>query len=103
MEFEFEPVREISGSAFNGNTVQGTRPFTTIQGKERTNYVSLTDWCKRNSVSKRTGYKLIKLKLLIAQRLYGQWWVSSNPDCLERLLEYLGMEELVFDANNQLK
>ncbi len=98
---EFEPVREISGSAFNGNTIQGTRPYSVIQGQERTNYVSLTDWCQGNFISKWIGYELIKRKLLIGQRLYGQWWVCTNPDCLQELLEYLGVEELAFDADNQ--
>jgi hypothetical protein len=43
---------------------------------------------------------LIAKKLLIAQRLYGQWWVRSNPACLEELLNYLGIEQLFFDASD---
>ena len=97
---EFEPVREISGSAFNGNTIQGTRPFSVIPGQELTNYVSLTDWCQGNFISKWIGVELIKRKLLIGQKLHGQWWVTSNPDCLDELLEYLGVDELAFDADN---
>lgn len=95
-----EPITEISGSAFNGNTIQGSRPFSAIPGRERTNYVSFTDWCSGNFITKRIGYQLIKRRLLIGQKLYGQWWVCANPDCLEQLLEYLGVEELLFDANN---
>ena len=89
-----------SGSAFNGNRVMGTRPLSGIPGRSRTNYVSLTDWCKGNFISKKQGTRLIKKKLLIGQKLLGQWWVCANPDCLDELLKYLGVEELLFDADN---
>src|SRR6056300_907531 len=96
-----EPIEYISGSAFNGNTIQATRPISSLRGRSRTNYVSLTQWCQQNFVSKRIGYILIKRKLLIGQRIWGQWWVCANPDSLEDLLEYLGVEVLLFDVDNQ--
>ena len=83
-----------------GNDLQATRPITAIPNRERTNYVSLTDWCRGNNVSKYVGYTLIRKKLLIGQKLWGQWWVTSNPDCQLELLEYLGIEQLLFDADN---
>jgi hypothetical protein len=95
-----EPVVKISGAAFNGNTLMGTRPLSQIPEKEKTRYVSLTEWCEGNFISKRQGRNLIKKKLLIAQRLYGQWWVCANPHCLDTLLEYLGITKLIFDADN---
>lgn len=99
---EHEPVEYISGSAFNGNSLQANRPISIIIGREKTNYVSLSQWCRENFVSKRIGYILIKRKLLIGQRLWGQWWVCANPDCLVSLLEYLGVEVLLFDADNEV-
>lgn len=97
-----EPIIEVSGSAFMGNTIQATRPINQILDRNRTNYVSLTDFCRENYITKRLGYILIKRKLLIGQRIYGQWWVCSHPDpdCKQALLDYLGIEALLFDAEN---
>ena len=90
----------VSGSAFNGNTTQGHHVISSLKNRQQTNYVSLSDWCEGNFITKRIGYTLIKRKLLIAQKLYGQWWVCANIDCLDELLDYLGLEQLYFDANN---
>lgn len=98
-----ESTVEISGAAFNGNTVMATRPLSRIPGNEKTSYVSLTEWCRRNFISKKQGTRLIKRKLLIAQRMYGQWWVCANLQCLDDLLEELGVEQLAFDAENQIE
>lgn len=89
-----------SGSAFNGNKLNSYRPTTRLKDREKTNYVSLTDWCKNNFVTKRVARNLIKKKLLIAQGLHGQWWVSANLECLDELLDYLGLDALYFDADN---
>ena len=90
----------ISGAAFNGNTLMGTRPLSGIPGKSRTNFVTLTEWCKKNFISKDQGRYLIKNKMLIAKRMFGQWHVCSNPHCIDDLLNYLGVVELFFDAEN---
>ena len=95
-----EPTEYISGSAYNGNRIQGNRAISSLSGRNKTNYVPLTTWCQRNFISKRIGYTLLTKRLLIGQRLYGQWWVCANLDCLDQLLEYLGVEKLIFDANN---
>ena len=95
-----EPTVKISGAAFNGNSVMATRPLSGIPGKEKTRYVSLTEWCAKNFITKKIGTRLIKQKLLIGQRYKGQWWVCTNPDCLDELLADLGMAELFFDADN---
>jgi len=97
---EIEPQIELSGSAFNGNTIQATRPISSIKGRSKTNFVALTHWCRGNFISRQTGYSLIKRKLLIGQKLWGKWWVCANPDCFDELLEYLGVEQLAFDADN---
>lgn len=89
-----------SGAAFNGNKLMGTRPLSSIPNKTRTNFVSFTEWCQKNYISKDQGRYLIKKKMLIAQRLWGQWWVCANPYCLDELLKYLNVEELTFDADN---
>ncbi len=62
--------------------------------------MSLTAWCNNNFISKDIGRTLIEKKLLIAQRLYGQWWVCANLECIEELLDYLALDELYFDAAN---
>lgn len=98
-----------SGSAFNGNTLQSNYIKSNLYkynnqvlvNEEITNYVSLTQWCNGNFISKDIGRTLIAKKLLIAQKLYGQWWVCANQECLQELLDYLGVEQLLFDANNQ--
>ena len=95
-----ESAVKISGAAFNGNTVMATRPLSHIPNREKTAFVSLTEWCSKNFISKKVGTRLIKRKLLIAQRLKGQWWVCANPYCLDELLEDMGIEELFFDADN---
>lgn len=95
-----EPTRYISGSAFNGNRIQGNRAISHLSDRNQTNYVSLTEWCEKNFITKRVGYSLIQKRLLIGQKLHGQWWVTSNPECLEQLLEYLQVDQLTFDANN---
>lgn len=94
----------FSGSAFNGNKLNSSHPLTTLKIKDRdiVHYVSLTIWCNNNFISKKIGRNLIKKKLLIAQRLYGQWWVCANLLCLSQLLDYLGLDKLYFDAPNEL-
>lgn len=93
-----------SGSAFNGNKFSGYRIRSYLlddtNKPKTTNYVSLTQWCEGNFITKKIGRTLLKKKLLIGQRLYGQWWVCANLDCLSELLDYLGLEELFFDADN---
>ena len=94
----------FSGSAFNGNKLNSSHPITKLKIIDRdiTQYVSLTRWCKENFISKDIGRTLIKKKLLIAQRLYGKWWVCANLKCLPELLDYLGLAKLYFDAPNKL-
>ena len=68
--------------------------------RDRTNVVSLSEWCEKNFISKRIGRKLIERKYLIGFRRHHVWWVCANPDCIDQLLEYLGVERLAFDADN---
>jgi hypothetical protein len=97
---EIEPCLKISGSAFVGNTINGTRPASYIKNQDYLNVVKLTDWCAGNFISIKIGYKLIKRKYLLAFRRHHIWWVASNPECLEELLEYLNLDGLYFDADN---
>lgn len=91
-----------SGNAFDICTIRGCKPISSFPELDKVNYVSLTEWCQKNYISKKVGRTLIKKKYLLAQRLYGRWWVCANLHCLEQLLEYLSLEQLFFDANNQL-
>lgn len=91
----------LSGSAFHRHRLNSNRPLTRLKDRDKTNYVSLTEWCRKNFISSKIGYGLIGKHLLIGQRLYGRWWVCANLDCLPELLDYLGLEELFFDASNQ--
>lgn len=93
-----EPHLKLGGSAFVGNRRMGTRPLPRIDEQDHVNVVSLKEWCDRNFISRDTGYRLIELKFLIAFRRHNYWWVASNSDCLPQLLEYLDVEELLFDA-----
>lgn len=102
-----DPVIWLSGSAFQDNEINNRRPISFLRQekdpeRDVTNFVSLTEWCNKNFISKRIGRALIKKKLLVGQRLWGQWWVCANLDCLPVLLEYLGIEELYFDASNPI-
>ena len=92
--------KKISGSAFNQNKFKGYRIKSSLSGRNKTNYVSLTEWCEKNFISKDVGRKLLKKKLLIGQRFKGQWWVCANIECMENLLIYFDLPELFFDANN---
>lgn len=93
-----EPVIRISGSAFMGNTTQAHRPIPRIKDQSYLKVVTLREWCDRNFISRDLGYKLIKLKYLIAFRRHGQWWVCANPDCLNSLIELLDVKKLLFDV-----
>ena len=95
---EIEPIIKNGGSAFCGNTTQASHPISRIKDKDRLKVVSLANWCDRNFISRDLGYKLIKMKYLIAFRRHGQWWVTANPDCIDRLIELLGVDELLFDV-----
>ena len=95
-----EPVVCLGGSAFQDNEINNTHPISHLKGREKTNFVSLTQWCAQNFISKKVGRNLIKKKLLIGQRLFGQWWVCANLNCYQELLDYLGIEQLFFDAEN---
>ena len=86
--------------AFNGSKIMGTRPLRDIPGRSKTYYVTLTEWCQNNFISKDQGRTLIEKKLLIGMRFKGQWHVCANPHCLDELLEYMGIDQLFFDANN---
>lgn len=97
---KIEPIIKISGSACYGNTLNSTRPIAFIEDKDKINVVKLSKWCSENFISARIGYRLIKLKYLLAFRRHHVWWVAANPACMEQLLEYLGLEELYFDADN---
>lgn len=88
------------GSGFRDNQLNATRPLTRIANSQQVKIVSLTEWCERNFISKRLGRTLIKRKLLIAFRRHHVWWVTANPNCLPELLDYLGVEQLVFDVDN---
>ncbi len=96
-----EPTIKISGSAFQDNSINNYRPISHIKNRDNTKVVSLAEWCQQNFVSRDIGYTLIKQKLLIGFRRHGYWWVAANPACYEELLEYLGLEQLYFDADNQ--
>lgn len=98
---EIEPTFKLSGNAFQGSNIMTTRPLSHLPNIDSTNVVSLSEWCEKNFISKNQGRTLIKRKLLIAFRRHHVWWVAANPDCIEELLEYLGVEKLAFDANNE--
>lgn len=103
-----DAIQFNSGSAFNGNPLQAKRVKSNLYKEEnnqlvdieKTNYASLTDWCNRNFISKDIAHTLLAKKLLIGQKLYGRWWVCANRECLIELLDYLNIEELFFDAEN---
>ena len=99
---KIEPIIINGGSAFCGNTIISTRPLARLPNLaiDKVRVVSLGDWCRYNFITKRVGRTLIKRKLLIGFRFGGQWWVTSNPSCIDELLEYLGVEKLLFDADN---
>jgi hypothetical protein len=60
--------------------------------------VALLSLCRANFISIDVGYKLIKLKYLIAFRRHHIWWVTCNPLCKQELLDYLGIEQLLEDV-----
>lgn len=99
-----------SGSAFNGNAFNANRISSnlyeyrsgSIKNQEKTYFVSLTRWCNENFITKKVGRNLLAKNLLIGQRLYGQWWVCANRECLQQLLDYLNLDELFFDPNGHL-
>jgi len=95
---EIEPTPKISGNAFNGDRLMATRIIPHLSDTEKTNVVSLTQWCEENFITKNQGRTLLKRKLLVGFRRHHVWWVAANPDCIDELLEYLGVEELAFDA-----
>lgn len=94
-----EPVIKNGGSAFRGNTRQAKRPLAALPDRDRTDVVRLADFCEGNFISRYQGYRAIEKRLLIGFRRYGNWWVRSNPECIEELLNYLGLDELLFDAS----
>ena len=95
---DIAPRVKIGGSAFMGNSTQAHRPLSRLSTQNYLAVVTLRQWCEGNFITRRIGYKLIKLKYLIAFRRHGQWWVTANPDCIEQLLEVLGQEKLLFDV-----
>lgn len=96
-----EPTIKNGGSAFRGCSLNATHPRSHFQDKDKVSVASLTEWCGKNFISKRVGRTLIKKKLLIGWRQFGQWWVTANLDCLEELLDYLGVDELAFDVEQE--
>ena len=95
---EIESCIPLYGSAFQGNTINSTRPLSRFEETESVKVVKLTDLCRANFISIDVGYKLIKLKYLIAFRRHHIWWVTCNHLCKQELLDYLGVEQLFGDV-----
>ncbi|MBW4535192.1 MAG: hypothetical protein KME09_14755 [Pleurocapsa minor HA4230-MV1] len=93
-----EPCLKLSGSAFQGNTLNSTRPLSRFEDRDSVKIVKLTDLCRANFITIDVGYRLIKLKYLIAFRRHHVWWVTCNPLCKQELLDYLGIEQLLGDV-----
>jgi hypothetical protein len=91
---EIEPYLKLSGSAFQGNTLNSTRPLSRFKTTNEVAVVKLTDFCRANFITIEVGYRLIKLKYLIAFRRHHVWWISINSICQQELLDYLGVTEL---------
>lgn len=89
--------QHIGGSAFYGNTIQATRPINRLDTQNYLKVVSLKEFCEKNFITRDVGYTLIKKKLIIAFRRHQEYWVATDPECKERLLEYLGIEILPFE------
>lgn len=81
-----------------GNTLNSTRPLSRLPDLDRVKIVKLTDLCKANFITIDVGYRLIKLKYLIAFRRHHVWWVTCNPLCRQELLDYLGITKLLGDV-----
>jgi hypothetical protein len=94
---EIEPCIPLYGSAFQANTLNGTRPLSRLIDSDRLVVVKLTKFCAENFISIDVGYRLIKLKFLIAFRRHHVWWIAINPLCKQELLDYLGVEQLLGD------
>jgi hypothetical protein len=86
----------MNGSAFNGNRRMSFRPRSTMDDRNFTQLIRLTDFCRLNHVSKWMAYRAIEKKLVIALKYRGQWWLDRDYNCLEELQEYLGVDELIF-------
>jgi hypothetical protein len=95
---EINPEIQLYGSAFQGNTLNSTRPLSSLCEVDRTNVVKLTDLCRANFISIDVGYRLIKLKYLIAFRRHHVWWATVNLSSKQELLDYLGVDEIFGDV-----
>lgn len=95
-----EPTLKLAGNAFVGNSIMGSRIIPRLKQGDYLKVVPLTEWCDKNFTTRRLGYKFLENHLLIGFRRHGIWWVKANPECLPELLDYLGIEELFFDAPN---
>lgn len=95
---EIEPKIQLFGAAFQANTLNSTRPLSRLRNANCVAVVKLTQFCRGNFISIDVGYRLIKLKYLIAFRRHHIWWIAINPNCKQELLDYLGVEQLLFDV-----
>ena len=99
---DIEPAVKLSGNAFIGDHLMGSHVIPHLYNLEKMNVVPLSEWCEKNFITKNQGRTLLRRKLLVGFRRHHDWYVAANLYCIEQLLEYLGMEELAFDANNVL-
>ncbi len=95
---EIEPEFKLSGNAFQGNTLNSTRPLSKLEFVDYVKVVKLSSLCRANFITIDVGYRLIKLKYLIAFRRHHVWWVTCNPLCKQELLDYLGVTALLGDV-----
>jgi hypothetical protein len=95
---EIEPCIPLYGSAFQANTINSTRPLSRFEKTNSVKVVKLTSLCRANFITIDVGYRLIKLKYLIAFRRHHVWWIAINLNCKQELLDYLGVEQLLFDV-----
>ncbi len=90
-----------NGAAFNGNRLMSTRPKSQLIRDSNgnllkcTKYISLSNFCRLNFVTKRTASSALAKKYLVGIRYKGQWWVAVDFECLEDLKDYLGLEDVI--------
>jgi len=76
-------------SAFNSSRgLLGTRPMSFPKGLNHVVLEQLTLVCNHHGMTMHQGYRLIRIKVLIAQKIGGKWWVAQNPDCKLPLSQY---------------
>ena len=94
------PVNLKRGNAFQNDVVRNSYVKGALTDRTNTKFVLGTEFKRRNFISHHQFRECLKRGYLVGIRRGGAWQVASCAPMKEEMLHYLGMDALLYDADN---